>query len=182
MMTKYLVLLLSFITLLSCEQKNTPTDTNKMSPKTNNPSYKSNTTNSAWATKTQNTNKGMIYSASLPASMVDTSFGNPITLNILCNQGTTELTINWGQHVPRGSKMSAYLQTDTQQFANTEWRYLKDTETAYAYQPYDILPSLIESNELTVRTTFFQGSIATAKFDLTGVTRAVKDIRKACYW
>lgn len=182
MMAKYWVLLLSFITLLSCEQKNTPTDTNKMSPKTNSPSYKTNATNSAWTTKTQNTNKGMIYSASLPASMIDTSFGNPITLNILCNQGATELTINWGQHVPRGSKMSVYLQTDTQQFANTEWRYLKDTATAYAYQPYDILPSLIKSNKLTVRTTFFQGSIATAKFDLSGVTQAVKDIRKACYW
>ncbi|MFD1261255.1 type VI secretion system-associated protein TagO [Entomomonas asaccharolytica] len=182
MMIKYLVLLVSFIALLSCEQKNTSIDTNKTAPKTNRPSDKTNTTKSAWISKTQTTNKGIIYSASLSASTVDTSFGNPITLTILCNQGTTEVTINWGQHVPRGSKMSVYLQLDAQQFANTEWRYLKDTETAYAYQPYDILPALITSNQLTIRTTFFQGSIATAKFDLTGSAQALKDIRKACYW
>lgn len=181
-MKKYWILLTGCLLLISCDSKIPPIDSpNKADRPTSSPTNTPHIT-SRWQTKTENTNKGTIYSASLAATRVDTSFGNPVTLTILCNQGSTELAINWGQHVPRGSKMTACLQVGSQEFDNSQWRYLKDTETAYAYQPEEILLALVQQKQLTARTTFFQGSIATATFDLKGIEVAIKDIRKACYW
>lgn len=181
-MTRYWVLLIGCLLLSSCDSKIPPMDTPKGVDGSTTSQQTIGNTISGWQSKLNNTSKGIIYSASLVATTADTSFGNPVSLTILCNQGSTELAINWGQHVPRGSKMTAYLQVGSQEFVNSAWRYLKDTETAYALQPQEILLALLQAEQLTARTTFFQGSIATAKFDLTGIERAVKDIRQACYW
>lgn len=178
-MSKLHLFLLSFVILVGCDQT---TSTQNQQPYQS-PSTKyhpSSNNKGAWITKTYTNNKETIYSASLTASNINTSFNNPVTLTIQCMRGNTELMINWGQHVPRGSKMSIYLKFGEQAILNSEWRYLKDTALAYAHPPHDILELLTNNNKLIMRTSFFQGSIATATFNLQGVTQVVQDIKKAC--
>lgn len=177
-----LFLLSSMATLVACD--NTSSDSSNSTPQTTITQQGKGTDKqtSLWMNKTSQTDKGIIYTATLEATSGETSFGTPIKLIISCNNGQSELAINWGNHAPRGTKITTDLRIGNEQVITDDWRVIRETDLAYQYKPEKTLASLVNNKELIARTVYFKGGIVTAYFKLTGISSALTDIRKACHW
>lgn len=170
-MYRLLITLLSLTAIISCNDASSKTTISDSSQ-----------SKGLWVTSETEGSKGKIYIAKLEASSGETSFGNPIILIIKCNQGKSELAINWGSHVPRGSKIPTDLRIGNEKVISSDWRILNETDTAYDEEPQQTLKTLLDNTKLIARTTYFQGGISTAYFNLEGMPAAVANIRTACHW
>jgi len=130
--------------------------------------------------------------ASLLADSGKGTYGDPVVLEIACQDGKTGLMINW----------ESYLGIDD---PNVTWRI--DDAPARTYKwtistvEYDItffppylygsgetpvpltfITKLMEADQLIARVEPYMGPSITAFFDLTGMENAVEGVRSACGW
>lgn len=177
-----LVLLSSMVILVACDNSSSNSAKTSSQTPTAQQDDINNQQTSLWMNKISRTTEGTVYTATLEATAGETSFGAPIKLIISCNNGQSELAINWGSHAPRGTKIPTDLRIGSGQIITDDWRVIRETDVAYQYKPEETLALLVNNKELIARTVHYKGGIATAYFKLLGINSAVTDIRRACHW
>jgi len=117
-------------------------------------------------------------------SQIRGQFSESITpsLYITCREKKTELYINWDTFL--GIDSSRVLtRIDTQKAVNRTWQISTDNKaTFYNGQTISFIKELMKSKKMFVQITPYGENPVQTTFDLSGLSAAIKPLRKACKW
>ncbi|WP_072065352.1 type VI secretion system-associated protein TagO [Pluralibacter gergoviae] len=115
---------------------------------------------------------------------ISTRFGETVTpeLAITCREGKTELYINWKQYL--GLETTTMLhRVDGKKAVNKTWQLSTDNNAVFYYgKTLSFIKELSSAKSLFARVTPYGESPVDAKFELNGISVALKPLRQACKW
>ena len=160
-------------------------------PPCNSPSGEPPTDRGAWRTSrtTNPIDDSATVVATLSASQGVGGFGDdPIRLVARCQSNKTEVYFNWHDFLGDDTNdVYSDKKRVTYRFppadATTElWGISTDNDSTFVARAIPFLRTLVESDQLVIRTTPYGESPTTATFDLTGARGAIEPIAETCSW
>jgi type VI secretion system protein VasI len=107
--------------------------------------------------------------------------GDVVSLQVRCQDGTTEAYINWNSYLGM-DQISVVSRIEKAQPVKSTWFISTDRKASFMPQPVTTLKKFIDANTYIVNLTPYGENPVTAIFDISNADEAFKDIRKACNW
>jgi hypothetical protein len=119
----------------------------------------------------------------LDAESGTTRAGRPIELWIACQGGSTELGVVWGWMLGSDSLIEVDTRVGDGAITTEPWlRSTSGSSTSYGGADTALIESLFGETRLAHRVRLEDGSLITAAFDITGIEKAVANVRETCGW
>ncbi|WP_411753632.1 type VI secretion system-associated protein TagO [Serratia sp. (in: enterobacteria)] len=104
------------------------------------------------------------------------------SLNIYCDERETELYINWGFLVSSNDLPVSFV-VDKQKIESEQWVISDDyMSTFYPRNVMNFIDRLIQASTFYASVSTVGEDSATANFNLSGLSEAIKPLRGACGW
>lgn len=109
------------------------------------------------------------------------TYGDPISLSIMCRDGKTVALLNWHTFMDTEAvRVTARL--DKEEASTVSWSISNDHESTFARNAEDYARSLLGKEKAIFRATPYGENPITVTFSLAGLEAAVQPIEEACEW
>ncbi|RJL44582.1 type VI secretion protein [Pectobacterium carotovorum] len=111
-------------------------------------------------------------------------FGQPVmpTLFLTCKEGKTNLFLNWDSYLGLDETYMTH-RVDSQKPVKKTWNISTDNKAVfYTGKTILFIQELMKSKSLYTTIVPYSESPVSARFDLTGLSEAIKPLRGACKW
>ena len=106
---------------------------------------------------------------------------NHAQLSLRCQEGRTEVLINWGQFITtQSARVTTRLGAGEAQ--TSEWNMSSNHEATFHRRPIDHIRELLEANEVLYQVTPHGQNPVRASFELYGLADEIDTLRQSCGW
>lgn len=111
-------------------------------------------------------------------------FGRPAmpTLFLTCREGKTSLYLSWDVYLGLNETSMTY-RTDSEKSVKRSWNISTDNKAVfYTGNTINLAKDLMRGKSIYATIIPYGESSVSARFDLTGLSEAIKPLRSACKW